>query len=46
MGPLWSAAAQPSHGRTYETPEAPGLVIEVEETILRDSKGAEIGRVG
>jgi hypothetical protein len=31
---------------TYETPEAPGLVIEVEETILRDSKGAEIGRVG
>ncbi|HET7831035.1 MAG TPA: suppressor of fused domain protein [Candidatus Limnocylindrales bacterium] len=38
-------ALRPTVG-TYETEEAPGLVVEVEETILRDSTGAEIGRVG
>ena len=38
-------ALRPTVG-TYETEEAPGLVVDVEETILRDSTGAEIGRVG
>ena len=31
---------------TYEVAEAPGLVVVVEETIVRDQTGAEIRRVG
>ena len=40
-----AGALRPRIG-TYTIPEAPGPVIHVEETILRDSKGAEIARVG
>ena len=31
---------------TYAIREAPGLVVRVEETIVRDAQGSEIGRVG
>ncbi len=40
-----AATLAPRVGR-YAIPEAPGLVVRVEETIVRDARGDEIGRVG
>ena len=36
----------PVHAGRYELPDADGLIVIVEQTIIRDQEGNEIGRVG